>query len=181
MRTVSSLRRVVTGLNDQGKSIVAIDGPPSPYIEWDDVSGLFEIWTDHGSTEAYTIDSELRDDHVKLTPPKGGFKVRWFSVAPEDPKRSPGEARAAAASAFTAISAAGDQPDTSRHPAMHQTRTLDVIVLIRGSVRLLLDDDERVLSPGDVVIQRGTNHAWIAEGDEPAVLVAVLVDRKYES
>jgi quercetin dioxygenase-like cupin family protein len=44
-------------------------------------------------------------------------------------------------------------------------------------VRLLLDADERVLGPGDVVLQRGTNHAWVCEGDEPAVMVAVLSDR----
>ena len=64
---------------------------------------------------------------------------------------------------------------------MHLTSTLDVIVLINGSVRLVLDDDETVLRAGDVVIQRGTNHAWICDGPEPALLVAVLIDKTFST
>ena len=41
---------------------------------------------------------------------------------------------------------------------------------------LLLDEDERDLKPFDVVVQRGTNHAWINKGTEPALLIAVLMD-----
>ena len=33
-----------------------------------------------------------------------------------------------------------------------------------------------LLKPGDVVVQRGTNHAWMNTGSEMAVLVAVLID-----
>ncbi|MEZ5914132.1 MAG: cupin domain-containing protein [Parvularculaceae bacterium] len=59
---------------------------------------------------------------------------------------------------------------------MHETKTLDAIILVRGSVDLLLDDGEaRSLKPGDVVIQRSTNHAWVNTGNETALLVAVLV------
>ena len=64
---------------------------------------------------------------------------------------------------------------------MHLTSTIDVIVLINGSVRLVLDDDETVLRAGDVVIQRGTNHAWICDGPEPALLVAVLIDKTFSN
>jgi len=46
-------------------------------------------------------------------------------------------------------------------------------------VRLVLDEEETVLKPGDVVIQRGTNHAWICKGSEPALLVAVLIDKNF--
>jgi hypothetical protein len=45
-------------------------------------------------------------------------------------------------------------------------------------VTLILDADERDMQPLDVVIQRGTNHAWANYGTEPAVLMAVLVDGK---
>ena len=41
---------------------------------------------------------------------------------------------------------------------------------------LLLDDDEVQLKPFDVVVQRGTNHAWINNGSEPALFIAVLID-----
>ena len=60
---------------------------------------------------------------------------------------------------------------------MHKTHTVDAIILVKGRVRLLLDEDETVIGPGDVVVQRATNHAWAVEGNEPALFVAVLVDR----
>jgi naringenin degradation protein FdeH len=59
---------------------------------------------------------------------------------------------------------------------MHRTATTDYIVLLSGKVRLVLDKEERDLEPFDVVVQRGTNHAWINTGDEEALLMAVLVD-----
>jgi quercetin dioxygenase-like cupin family protein len=62
---------------------------------------------------------------------------------------------------------------------MHLTPTIDFIILVKGQVRLVLDEGERLLSPGDVVVQRGTNHAWVCEGDEPAILVAVLIDKQF--
>ena len=60
---------------------------------------------------------------------------------------------------------------------MHRTETLDFIIVIEGRVQLILDKEERVLGPGDVVVQRATNHAWSCVGDTPALLVAVLIDR----
>ena len=45
-----------------------------------------------------------------------------------------------------------------------------------GDVTLLLDEDEVRLKPFNVVVQRGTNHAWVNNGTEPALLIAVLID-----
>jgi quercetin dioxygenase-like cupin family protein len=66
--------------------------------------------------------------------------------------------------------------DQSRHPAMHETQTLDIICLLQGEASLILEDGETRLKPGHVVIQRGTNHAWEAHGG-PAFFLAVLIDR----
>jgi quercetin dioxygenase-like cupin family protein len=68
------------------------------------------------------------------------------------------------------------QPNTNRHPAMHKSNTTDYIILLSGSITLVLDTEERDLKPFDVVIQRGTNHAWVNRGSEDALLMAVLVD-----
>jgi quercetin dioxygenase-like cupin family protein len=51
-----------------------------------------------------------------------------------------------------------------------------VICLLQGDVSLILEGQETRIKPGQVVIQRGTNHAWKAHGG-PALLLAVLVDR----
>ncbi|MDE5082914.1 MAG: hypothetical protein O4859_17300 [Trichodesmium sp. St18_bin1] len=47
---------------------------------------------------------------------------------------------------------------------MHKTKTIDYIILLKGDVTLLLDDDQVQLKPFDVVVQRGTNHAWVNNG-----------------
>jgi uncharacterized cupin superfamily protein len=59
---------------------------------------------------------------------------------------------------------------------MHQTKTVDYVILLSGEVTLLLDRGEVKLKPFDVVVQRGTNHAWINKGREPALIAAVLID-----
>jgi len=74
------------------------------------------------------------------------------------------------------MGAAQHRVDTSKHPAMHKTNTIDYIILLKGDVSLLLDEDEVKLKPFDVVVQRGTNHAWVNLGEEPALLIAVLID-----
>lgn len=173
------LRRIITGVDDQGRSDVSVDGPPSALIEWDGGSGLYEIWTDDGSTDNHVDTKGLDGTPVRLTPPPGGFKVRWFTTVPIRSTASQEDVEAEVAGAFADIGAQHDRPDTSRHPAMHTTKTIDVIVVVRGRVRLLLDETDRVLGPGDVIMQRGTNHAWVAEGQEPVLMVAVLLDRTY--
>jgi quercetin dioxygenase-like cupin family protein len=68
--------------------------------------------------------------------------------------------------------------DTSRHPGMHKTRTIDYVVLLSGEVTLLLDKGEVDLKPFDVVVQRGTSHAWVNNGKEPALIAAMRIDAK---
>jgi hypothetical protein len=51
---------------------------------------------------------------------------------------------------------------------MHTTRTIDYVVLLRGSVLLLLDESEEIPRPLDVVVQRGTNHYWLGQRARPA-------------
>ena len=77
---------------------------------------------------------------------------------------------------FSQVGAAGARVDTTRHPAMHKTETIDYIILLKGEVTLLLDEEEVDLKPFDVVVQRGTNHAWVCKGQEPALFIAVLID-----
>ena len=54
-------------------------------------------------------------------------------------------------------------------------------MLLKGKVRLILDNDEISLNPLDVVIQRGTSHAWSVIGTEPALLLAVLIDKRFSN
>ena len=63
-----------------------------------------------------------------------------------------------------------------RHPAIHRTRTIDYVVVLEGEIDLLLDDRDVRLKAGDVVVQQGTNHAWINRGAETCRLAMVFVD-----
>jgi mannose-6-phosphate isomerase-like protein (cupin superfamily) len=172
---LNSLRRVVTGHNAAGRSVIEYDGPPANVIEANG-AGLAEIWI-AGRVPAPTAGTEdLAKGEIRLEPPSGGVKVRWFSIAPETDGMSPQEREEAAAFAFAAVHASGARVDTSRHEMMHKTKTLDYIILLKGHVTLLVDEGEVDLKPGDVVVQRATNHAWVNKGSEPALLIAVLID-----
>ena len=173
----ATLRRIVTCVDDGGRSRVAIDGPPDAVLEFGPGTGLYEIWTDDGATLDRHDPPLHQGRPVRLSPPPGGVTLRWFTVAPIASSAPAGETEAFFAAAFASMDAVHERADTTRHPGMHQTKTLDCIVVVRGAVRLILDDDERLLSPGDVVVQRGTSHAWLCESDTPALLVAVLIDR----
>ena len=62
--------------------------------------------------------------------------------------------------------------DGGKRTVMHRTKTLDYVVVIEGEVVLVLDDSEVTLKQSDVVIQRGTDHAWENRSDKVARLVA---------
>jgi hypothetical protein len=168
-----AMRRVITGDNEAGKSVVIHDAGPSS-----EIGGiLHEIWEDAASGP---LESRRREDlgpqKPVLGPAKGNVQVRWFVVNPL-PEGLPKEALDQyARERFAEFGAAHHVIDQSRHPAMHETPTLDVICLLQGDASLILEEGETRLKPGQVVIQRGTNHAWQAHGG-PALFLAVLIDR----
>ncbi len=169
------MRRIITGHDKNGKSIITYDGPPARSIG-EDVGGLFELWNTDGKDINSTEIKDRADEDIILAPPIGGTKFRYFQINPL-PEGVPNEIlEEIAADAFKKIGAAHHRVDTTRHPAMHKTETIDYIILLKGDVTLILDEDEVDLKPFDVVVQRGTNHAWVNNGVEPALLIAVLID-----
>jgi quercetin dioxygenase-like cupin family protein len=111
-----------------------------------------------------------------LLPPKGGSIFRFFEIPPAPQGSDAAALRREAAAQFQAAVAAQCQVDTTRHPMMHRTLTVDYVVLLRGEVTLLLDEGEFPLKPFDAVVQRGTNHYWVNGSDSPALLLGVLLD-----
>ena len=169
------MRRIVTGHNDNGKSIVTLDGPPARSIG-EDVGGLFELWNTDGNAIITTDVIDRADDEIILSPPRGGTKFRYFQINPLPEGVPEDMLQEIAADAFEKVGAAHHRVDTSKHPAMHKTETVDYIILLKGDVTLILDEEEVDIKPFDVVVQRGTNHAWVNNGTEPALLIAVLID-----
>ena len=173
------MRRVVTGHDEEGKSIVVLDGPPAKSIG-EDVGGLFELWNTDGNLINTKDRIDRADDEILLSPPKNGSKFRYFQINPT-PEGVPMDVlQNMAADAFERIGASHHRIDTSKHPAMHKTDTIDYIILLKGDVTLILDKEEVDIKPHDVVVQRGTNHAWVNNGNNPALLIAVLIDSDLE-
>lgn len=169
------MRRIVTGHNKEGKSVITIDGPPAKSIG-EEVGGLFELWNTDGEVIDSKDSNDRADIEIILSPSINGTKFRYFAINPSPDGVAADIMEQIAHDAFEKVGAAHHLVDTTRHPAMHQTETIDYIILLKGEVTLLLDQDEVELQPFDVVVQRGTNHAWVNHGSEPALLIAVLID-----
>ena len=174
------MRRIITGHNEKGKSIITLDGPPACSIG-EDVGGLYELWNTDGEEINSTDKEDRADQDIILSPPKGGTKFRYFQINPT-PEGVPIEIlNEMAADAFEKIKASHCRVDVSRHPAMHKTDSIDYIILLKGDVTLVLDEEEIDLKPFDTVVQRGTNHAWRNNGNEPALFIAVLIDSEIDA
>ncbi len=169
------IRRIVTGHDPQGRSVIARDEILRNRMG-SNRRGVTEVW----NTDGASIDTRDAEDRAQppfsLVPQARGTKFLYFAVAPEEAGARPEDEEKRAAAAFAAYGAGHARPETGKSPWMHRTKTIDYIILLSGEVTLLLDGEERDLKPFDVVIQRGTNHAWINRGMEPALLIAVLID-----
>ncbi len=59
---------------------------------------------------------------------------------------------------------------------MHRTETIDYVIVIEGEIEMDMDASSVKLKAGDVMVQRGTNHAWANRSDKRARVAFVLVD-----
>lgn len=137
-------RRVVTGHDAAGKSVVVSDGmPPQDHpMQGAGVGADFiEMWNSAESVPALTSlpDGEPTLRPFKIMPPTGHM-MRILDIYPAHMG--------------------------GHRTVMHRTRTLDYAIVIEGEIVLVLDDGEVVLGPGEVVVQRGTDHAWENRTDQ---------------
>ncbi len=149
-----SIRRVVTGHSAVGSSIVLSDRAVPTTRRNDDFGvTFFEVWNTAAAPAPVTADEEEPTDRaIVVPPPANGTIVRFCQF---DPSKS----------------------SDARPTYMHRTETVDYGIVVSGEITLLLDDgSESVLGQGDIVIQRGTDHAWANRSTEPALVAFVLVD-----
>jgi quercetin dioxygenase-like cupin family protein len=62
---------------------------------------------------------------------------------------------------------------------MHRTESVDYGIVLAGTLTLVLDGEETTVGPGDLVVQRGTDHAWENRGDEVVRMLFVLLDGRF--
>jgi uncharacterized cupin superfamily protein len=59
---------------------------------------------------------------------------------------------------------------------MHKTQTVDYAIVLQGEIYAVMDEGETLMRAGDVLIQRGTNHAWANRSQQMARICFVLID-----
>lgn len=155
--TSTAPRRVVTGHDRTGKSVVLSDGPPpqhhpmhGPQIGAD----FYEIWSSTRPVPLLTAVEPVEPNERAFTiMPASGHLLRIIEIYPPS--------------------------QGGKRTVMHRTRTLDYVVVIQGEIVLLLDDSEVTLRQGDVVVQRGTDHAWENRSLQPARMAYFHMDAQF--
>ena len=150
-------RRVVSGHDPGGKSIVVSDGPPPQHhpMQGSAVGADFiEMWNTTKPVPQLTSVEVTEPNEREFTiMPVSGHLLRIIDIYP--PK------------------------DGGKRTPMHRTTTLDYVVVIEGEVVLVLDDSEVTLKKSDVVVQRGTNHAWENRSDRMARMAFFHIDAQF--
>ncbi|NML47110.1 cupin domain-containing protein [Ramlibacter sp. G-1-2-2] len=177
------MRRVVTGHSPAGLSIVTHNGPPAKSVALPQIPGtvFHEIWSTASTPATVGNGPDPTEGPLLLPPPKGGTRVRIVDIPPdtEDFLRN-GAQRMHDAFAGIGDSSASTVRADSPHPLMHRTESVDYGVVLSGAMTLVLDDGVVELQQGDVVVQRGTNHAWANRSGETCRMMFVLIDGQYD-
>ena len=180
--TTTPVRRVVTGHDAAGRAVVALDGAPPVVLTNPAQPGLafHEIWNTASvpaAIEASGSDPTLGRP-VRTPPPKGGTVIRVVDLPPEPPG-GPRASPAEVAQLFAAVGLEAHAGAALRHPFMHRTESVDYGIVLACEVTLVLDEEEVQLRAGDIVVQRGTIHAWANRSGKPCRMAFVLVDGRY--
>ena len=174
------IRRVVTGHTPEGRSTIVMDEPApqvNPGAFPDTGSTVLWVTDSAPASNAGNEDAAPADLKAAMGPPEGGVLLRIADFPPD--------------SAYDGVDIGemfdhinrGDDPRNGvppesfeKHFWFHKTPTLDFAICLEGEIWALLDEDETRMLPGDVLIQRGTSHAWANRTDKPARMAFVLID-----
>ena len=159
------IRRVVTGNDEYGRSRVLFDGA-APNVNPGAVTssaGMTDIWVFHSCP---AVISGERDDGslpFHFEPPEYGGHLRIVQSAGRPQNYDP-----AGDPSAVPLHAPRQRPggtwdrggQNAYSSPVHKSATVDYGILLEGERVLLLDDGERVMKPGDVVVQLGNWHGW---------------------
>ena len=168
------VRRVVTEEDAAGRSRIVEDAQPKimtvPERPGYNVSN---IWVT-GGTPAPINEGDRVATHKGVSPPRHGTVLRVIDYPPES--ADPAERRRQLAATFGSLYPDAEHRIDDKHPGMHRTETVDYAIVLEGEIVAMMDDNETVLHAGDILIQRGTNHAWANHSGKPARICFVLID-----
>ncbi|MGY1824102.1 cupin domain-containing protein [Geodermatophilus sp. SYSU D00079] len=160
--TTRKVRRLVTGLDAEGRSTIVMEDVGRHAAAGHGVPTYVatQLWRTEDSPADNT--GPLRDPYdtdqpLSVGPPQRGTIFRTLELPPDREWR---------------FDADGNE---IRPLAFHTTRSIDYAIVLSGEIWAVLDATEVRMTAGDVLVQRGTAHAWSNRSDEPCLLAFVLV------
>jgi quercetin dioxygenase-like cupin family protein len=163
-------RRVVTGINAEGRSYVASDDY-TPHRLPNPGNTKNDMWRVHSIPVKMTDGDGITDGKVVTEPPVGGLIYRVVSFPPDsewDRSLGYGDANGR-------LSTGNPDFDDEGIPGLHVTDTVDFLTVISGELWCELQEGEVHLKAGDTIIQRGTKHSWSNRTDQVTTIVSVMM------
>jgi mannose-6-phosphate isomerase-like protein (cupin superfamily) len=177
-------QRIVTGHDAAGNAVILSAAPPTrvQVIGQGEGPTFYEVWNTRETPALIDRASgEPFEAQLTLAPPKHGTRIRVLDIPPETASMSrvdPAQAQALFAE-IGAADASTHAGSGARHPHMHRTQTIDYGIVLEGEITLLVDEGEVTVKAGDIVIQRGTNHAWANRSGQPCRIAFILIDGQF--
>src|SRR4051812_40695076 len=150
-KSLPPIRRVVTGHDGNHVAKVVMDGRATNHKGGASGATSTLIWSTDSSPADCSVGENIEDLGARVIgtpPPENGSRFAVITFPPGNPGR------------------------------MHRTETIDYVIVMSGELDMDMDDTTVKLKAGDVLIQRGTNHAWVNRGKEVARAAFVLIDCK---
>lgn len=176
---IKRYRRIVTGHNAQGRSVILSDAT-SPHIMPVMDQPNFAV-TDFWKTAATPTDNSAATAQdpckvpTQVAPPAGGSVFRVVQFPPDKDWAAKAEAMGGSV-AIDETAKAAHAGGPVRHAHMHRTHSIDYSIVLSGEIWAVMDEGETKLAAGDVLIQRGTNHSWANRSNAPCLVAFVLID-----
>lgn len=146
---IRSVRRIVTGEDEQGRSMIKSDGPTPNVVGSPAVAQV--IWaTGAGAAPG---DDPAPAGHRFGFHSEGGSILRIADFPPDTEYDQREMTR------FLDEYGVRDR-ENPRHFWFHKTPSLDYAIVLEGEIYAMLDKEETLMRQGDVLVQRATNHSW---------------------
>jgi mannose-6-phosphate isomerase-like protein (cupin superfamily) len=161
------MRRVVTGINDQGHAVFARD-EANPHSQEDGDFAMGTLWATSPGLNVLAQPTDPAAGKLGSIPKAGETACIFCTLPPQDQLNS---------------ADGSDTGDFDLEDGMfHTTDTVDYGVVVSGELWLELDNGQRkLLRAGDSFIQNGTRHAWYNLGREPATLFVAMIGAERHS
>jgi hypothetical protein len=175
-----SIRRLVTGHDKDGKSILVSDAqahnkvvpiPMAPDL------ALINLWQTDTMPVTIRANEDPTNQAVPLAPTANGSVFRVVDFPP-DVTYLPHISGQQTEKAWETMQAEdfADTHEKAPHPLMHCTPSIDYGIVLEGEIYLILDKTEHLMKAGDVVVQCATNHAWSNRSDKICRMAFILID-----